>query len=168
MSRYSERRACAAVLVVGQFAVATQVFAGDGFLVITREVPYQSAAGPRHTGQVTGVQTAPDVPVRSMLGAGSAVRAGAVTELTDHESAAIAGRVQGHMGSVAATVQTATAQAGLASGKFTGAGGDAFAPAGGLGALVGGFGVQAGASVSRATGALGQTLTGTLVPAGTR
>jgi hypothetical protein len=143
------------------------VFAGDGLLVITREVPYQSAAGPRHTGQVTGVQTAPDVPVRSMLGAGSAVRAGAVTELTDHESAAIAGRVQGHMGSVAATVQTATTQAGLASGKFT-AGGDAFAPAGGLGSLVGGFGVQAGASVSRATGALGQTLTGVLAPAGTR
>ena len=168
MSRYSKRRACAAVLLVGPFVLAAQVFAGDGFLVITREVPYQSVTGPRHTGQVTGVQTAPDVPVRSMLGAGSAVRAGAVTELTDRESAAIAGRVQGHMGSVAATVQTATAQAGLASGKFTGAGGDAFAPAGGLGSLVGGFGVQAGASVSRATGALGQTLTGVLAPAGAR
>lgn len=168
MSQYPERWACAGVLMMGQFVFAAQVFAGDGFLVVTREVPYQSAAGPRHTGQVTGVQTAPDVPVRSMLGAGSAVRAGAVTALTDRESAAIAGRVQGHMGSVAATVQTATAHAGLASGKFTGAGGDAFAPAGGLGSLAAGFGVQAGASASRATGALGQTLTGVLAPAGTR
>lgn len=165
MPRYPERWACAGVLVMGQFAFAAQVFAGDGFLVITRDVPYQSAAGPRHTGQVTGVQTAPDVP---MLGVGPAVRAGAVTELTDHESAAIAGRVQGHMGSVAGTVQAATAQAGLASGKFTGAGGDAFAPAGGLGSLAGGFGVQAGASVSRATGALGHALTGVLAPAGTK
>lgn len=165
MFHYPERWACAGVLMLGQFAFAAQVFAGDGFLVITRDVPYQSAAGPRHTGQVTGVQTAPDVP---MLGAGSAIRAGAVTELTDHESAAIAGRVQGHMGSVAATMQTATAQSGLASGKFTGAGGDAFAPAGGMGSLVGGFGMQAGSTVGRATGAMGQALTGVLAPAGTR
>ena len=165
MSRYPERWARAGVLVVGQFAFAAQVSAGDGFLVITRDVPYQSAAGPRHTGQVSGVHTAPVVP---MLGAGSAVRAGAVTELTDQESAAIAGRVQGHMGSVAATVQTVTAQAGLASGKFTAAGGDAFGPAGGLGSLAAGFGAQAGSSATRATGALGQTLTGTLAPAGIR
>lgn len=167
MFHYPERWACAGVLMLGQFAFAAQVFAGDGFLVITRDVPYQSAAGPRHTGQVTGVQTAPDVP---MLGAGSAIRAGAVTELTDHESAAIAGRVQGHMGSVAATMQTATAtaQSGLASGKFTGAGGDAFAPAGGMGSLAGGFGMQAGSTVGRATGAMGQALTGVLAPAGTR
>lgn len=168
MSRYPERWARAGVLVVGQFAFAAQVSAGDGFLVITRDVPYQSVAAPRHTGQVSGVQTAPDVQVRAMLGAGSAVRAGAVTELTDHESAAIAGRVQGHMGSVAATVQTVTAQAGLASGKFTAAGGDAFGPAGGLGSLAAGFGAQAGSSATRATGALGQTLTGTLAPAGIR
>ena len=166
MSRYPERWACAGVLVVGQFAFAAQVLAGDGFLVITRDVPYQSVAGPRHTGQASGVQTAPDVPVRPMLGAGSAVRAGAVTELTDHESAAIAGRVQGHMGSVAAAAQTATAQAGLASGKFTGAGCDAFAPAGGLGALAAGFGMQAGSTAGRATSAMGQALTGDL--AGTR
>jgi hypothetical protein len=147
------------VLLVGQFAFAAQVFAGDGFLVITRDVPYQSAAGPRHTGQVTGVQTAPDVP---MLGAGSAVRPGAVTELTDHESAAIAGRVQGQMGYASATVQSATAQAGLASGKFPGAGSDGFAPASGLGSLAGGFGMQAGSTVGRATSALGQALSGAL------
>lgn len=163
MFQNPEKWACAGVLMVGQFAFAAQVFAGDGFLVITRDVPYQSVAGPRHTGQVTGVRTAPDVP---MLGAGSAVRAGAVTELTDHESAAIAGRVQGHMGSVAATVQAATAQTGLASGKFTGTGGDGFAPAGGLGSLAGGFGMQAGGTVGRATGAMGQALSGAL--AGTR
>lgn len=163
MFQNPERWACAGVLMLGQFAFATQVFAGDGFLVITRDVPYQPAAGPRHTGQVTGVRTAPDVP---MLGAGSAVRAGAVTELTDHESAAIVGRVQGHMGSVAATVQAATAQTGLASGKFTDAGGDAFAPAGGLGSLAAGFGVQAGSTVGRATGAMGQALSGALT--GTR
>jgi|GEM_PF-2351748 len=163
MSHYPERWACAGVLALGQFIFAAQVFAGDGFLVITRDVPYQSAAGPRHTGQVTGVRTAPDVP---MLGAGSAVRAGAVTELTDHESAAIAGRVQGHMGSVSATVQAATVQAGMGSGKFSGAGGDAFAPAGGLGSLAAGFGVQAGSTVGRATGAMGQALSGALT--GTR
>ena len=159
MSHYPERWACAGVLAFGQFIFAAQVFAGDGFLVITRDVPYQSVAGPRHTGQVTGVQTAPDVPI---LGAGSAVRAGAVTELTDRESAAIAGRVQGHMGSVSATVQTATVQAGMASGKFSGAGGDAFAPTGGLGSLAAGFGVQAGSTVGRATGTMGQALSGAL------
>lgn len=163
MSQYPEKWARAGVLALSQFVFAAPVFAGDGFLVITRDVPYQPAAGPRHTGQVTGVQTAPDVPT---LGTGSALRAGSVTELTDHESAGIAGRVQGHMGNVAATVQSATAQAGLAAGKLSGAGGDAFAPAGGLGALAGGFGMQAGSTVGRATGALGQALSGAL--AGTR
>lgn len=163
MFQNPERWACAGVLMLGQFAFAAQVFAGDGFLVITRDVPYQPAAGPRHTGQVTGVRTAPDVP---MLGAGSAVRAGAVTELTDHESAAIVGRVQGHMGSVPATVQKAIVPAGMVSGKFSDAGGDAFAPAGGLGSLAAGFGVQAGSTVGRATGAMGQALSGALT--GTR
>lgn len=162
MSRYFGKRACAGVLSAGQFVLAAHVFAGDGQVVITRDVPYQSAAGLRHTGQVSGINAAPDTQMKALPPTSSMVHGGAVTELTDQESSVIASRVQGHTGTLAATVQATPGQAGLASGRF------GYAP--GMGLAATGMGAYAGGSVSRATGGLGNTLTGALLPAvgGTR
>lgn len=166
MLRYFGRKTCTGILSAGPFVLAAHVFAGDGQVVVTRDVPYQSAAGPRHTGQASGVDAAPDTPMK----AASIVRTGAVTELTDQESSAIASRVQGHTGRLAAAVQATPGQAGLVSGKFGHGTGMALAATGGLGPLAAGMGAHAGGSASRATGGLGSSLACALLPAagGTR
>jgi hypothetical protein len=63
---------------------STNVKAGDGNLVIGREVPHQPVRGYRHTGRVHQVDVGPDEQVNSMADT-------SFTELTDMEAAGVTG-----------------------------------------------------------------------------
>lgn len=165
MSRYLLGLASAGALAVGQLVVA-QAYAGDGQVIILREVPYQLATGVRHTGRVSAVNVSPESQVRSMLGGALSPSGNAVTELTDRESSAIAGRVQSGTGATASGLQNNLVNEGLASRTLSGVQGSAFAPTGALGSLTAGIGAGVGGSVGRATDALSNTLNGTMLHAG--
>ena len=165
MPRYLFGLALASVLAIDQFALM-QAFAGDGEVIVTRQVPYQSATGPIHTGRVLAVDVSPDSQVVSVVNATSFRGAGALSELTDLESSGVASRVGSNNAGLTSGLKTTAALQGLASGKHIGAAGGAFAPTGLLGSMTSTIGSGVGGSVGRATDALSNTLSGAAFGAG--
>lgn len=165
MPRYLIGLALAGALAVDPW-VMTPALAGGGEVLIMREVPYQPANGPRHTGRVNAVDVSPDSHVTSMVNAASTRGAGALIELTDHESSAIASGAGNSAAGLISGLQSNPALKGVASGKLAGAPGGAFSAAGAPGSATSNMGSGAGGSVGRATDALSNTLNGALFRTG--
>jgi len=165
MSRYLVGFVLAALTLPGIWNT-TQAYAGDGAVVIMREVPYQSWNEPRHTGQVLAVGVAPDQGLVSMTGNGSLGKGNAVTELTDLESAVIASG-NGSTGSLLNSgLQNSAAYEGISAGHATGTLSSALSPTGPVGSAISGIGGGAGGTVRRATESLTNTLNGAMSHAG--
>lgn len=165
MPRYLICLALAGVVAGDPFFMA-QAFAGDGEVIVMREVPYQSANGQRHTGRVSAVDVSPDSQVTTIVNAASTRGTGALSELTDQESAAIASGVGSNTTALIPSLQHNQVLQGLASGKLTGTSGGALAQTSMLGSVTSGIGGGVGGSVGRATDTLGNALTGAMFHAG--
>lgn len=165
MPRYLIGLALAGVVAGDPFSMA-QAFAGDGEVIVMREVPYQSANGQRHTGRVNAVDVSPDSQVTTIVNAASTRGTGALSELTDQESSAIASGVGNNPTALISRLQHNPVLQGLASGKLTGTSGGALAQSSMPGSVTSGIGAGVGGSVGRATDALSNTLTGAMSHAG--
>lgn len=165
MSRYWMGFTLASGLIASGLAGA-----GDGKVVLMREVPYQPVVGIRETGRVLAIDVAPDAKVqtiaKSMTGSlsnngGSSV-GGVVTELTDRESSIIAGGMGGNVMGIASGQQNTSAYDGLVTGAVGSALGSTLSPNGTLSSLTSSIGGSVGGSVGRVTDSLTNTLSGAI------
>lgn len=150
-----------ATLITGQLIVH-QAFAGDGKIVVIREVPYQSVGGLRFTGQAHKVDVAPDEQILSGTNGLANKNGNYITELTDGESSIIAGGVLNNTTTITSTQQAGSSYDGSAMGRVVNTLGDKLSPTGSLGAMTSSVGGGVGGGVSRATDTLSSALSGAM------